>query len=73
MRESAALKAMREHKPVYCFGRRYEIIGTKHISYYLIFIIKPVGVGSTLRKTIEVSSSSLTTSKNYWDYLNDAK
>ena len=33
----------------------------------------PVGVGSTLRKTIEVSSSSLTTSKNYWDYLNDAK
>lgn len=55
--ESAALKAMREHKPVYCFGRRYEIIGTKHISYYLIFIIKPVGVGSTLRKTIEVSSS----------------
>lgn len=71
--ESAALKAMREHKPVYCFGRRYEIIGTKHISYYLIFIIKPVGVGSTLRKTIEVSSSSLTTSKNYWDYLNDAK
>lgn len=67
--ESAALKAMREHKPVYCFGWRYEIIGTKHTSYYLVFIIKPVGVGSTLRKTIEVSSSSLTTSKNYWNYL----
>lgn len=67
--ESAALKAMREHKPVYCFGRRYEIIGTKYTSYYLVFIIKPVGVGSTLRKTIEVSSSSLTTSKNYWNYL----
>ena len=67
--ESAAHKAMREHKPVYCFGRRYEIIGTKHTSYYLVFIIKPVGVGSTLRKTIEVSSSSLTTSKNYWNYL----
>ena len=67
--ESAALKAMREHKPVYCFGRRYEIIGTKYASYYLVFIIKPVGVGSTLRKTIEVSSSSLTTSKNYWNYL----
>ena len=67
--ESAALKAMREHKPVYCFGRRYEIIGTKQTSYYLVFIIKPVGVGSTLRKTIEVSSSSLTTSENYWNYL----
>lgn len=67
--ESAALKAMREHKPVYCFGRRYEIIGIKYTSYYLVFIIKPVGVGSTLRKTIEVSSSSLTTSKNYWNYL----
>lgn len=71
--ESVALKAMREHKPVYCFGLRYEIIGTKHTGYYLVFIIKPVGVGSTLRKTIEVSSSSLMTSKNYWDYLNDAK
>lgn len=67
--ESAALRAMREHKPVYCFGRRYEIIGTKQTSYYLVFIIKPVGVGSTLRKTIEVSSSSLTTSENYWNYL----
>lgn len=38
--ELAALKAMREHKPVYCFRRRYEIISTKQTSYYLVFIIK---------------------------------